>query len=253
MSQFIDTHIHLDLLDAPSRQLAEAQGQGVDRFIVPGVRISGWAAIMACAAENPRVLAAPGVHPLDAESWRPGHAEQLGRLLESPEAVALGEVGLDRQIDTHRELQEEVFRQMIRLACDTARPLLLHNRGATGRLLEILREERAGRVGGILHAFNGSLETARELIALGFALGLGGVLTFPEARRLPGIIDQLPDQWLVLETDAPDMPPHPWRDQPNRPAHLLLVAAKLAELRGWDLAETARITTDNARRVLQLA
>ena len=151
-----------------------------------------------------------------------------------------------------RMVQEEVFRQMIRLACDTGKPLLLHNRETTGRLLEILREEQADRVGGILHAFSGSLETASALIRLGFALGIGGIITYPEARRLPGIIDQLPAEWLVLETDAPDMPPHPRREQANRPENLLLVAEKLAALRGWSLSETAEITTNNARRVLHL-
>jgi TatD DNase family protein len=141
---------------------------------------------------------------------------------------------------------------MIRLARSADKPLLLHERGMTGRLLELLREEQADCVGGICHAFNGSLETARELISLGFALGIGGVVTFAEAHRLPEVIRQVPPEWLVLETDAPDMPPHPHRGTKNRPEYLTLVASRVAELKGWTMAETARITTGNARRILQL-
>jgi TatD DNase family protein len=141
---------------------------------------------------------------------------------------------------------------MIGIARDTGRPLLLHCRGTTGRLLGVLRSEGAAAVGGIAHAFSGSLETARQLIGLGFALGIGGVVTFPEARRLAEVVRTVPAEWLVLESDAPDLPPHPYRGHPNRPEWLALVAARVAELRGWTVAETARITTANARRVLHL-
>lgn len=252
MLQLIDTHIHLDLLDNAKEQCAEARKQGVTRFIAPGTRVANWTALMDCVSAIPGAAAAPGVHPMDARRWKPSDTDRLCQLLDRSDTAAVGEVGLDRRVDVSREVQESVFRQMIRLACDTGKPLLLHSRETTGRLVEILREEQAGRVGGILHAFNGSLEIAHELIRLGFAVGIGGIITYPEARRLPGIIDQLPVEWLVLETDAPDMPPHPHREQANRPENLCLVAEKLAELRGWSLAETAHITTNNARRVLRL-
>jgi TatD DNase family protein len=119
-------------------------------------------------------------------------------------------------------------------------------------LLEVLRSERAAQVGGIAHAFSGSLETARHFIDLGFALGIGGVATFPAARRLHEVVRSVPAEWLVLETDAPDLPPHPHRGEANRPEWLALVAARVAALRGWTADETARITSANARRVLQL-
>jgi len=114
------------------------------------------------------------------------------------------------------------------------------------------RVGRKTHMGGIAHAFSGSLETARQLIGLGFALGIGGVITFPEARRLAEVVRAVPSEWLVLESDAPDLPPHPHRGEINRPEWLRLIAARVADMRGWTSSETARITSGNARRVLHL-
>jgi TatD DNase family protein len=179
-------------------------------------------------------------------------AGDLLQLAAHPQVVAIGEVGLDGMAGTDQPTQEAVFRQMIGIARDTGRPLLLHMRRATGRVLDLLRSERANTVGGIAHAFSGSLETARQLISLGFALGIGGVVTFPDAQRLAGIVQTVPAEWLVLETDAPDLAPHPYRGTDNRPEWLTLVAGRVAELRNWSQDETARITAMNARRVLKL-
>lgn len=252
MSQYIDTHIHVDFLETPEALLAEARQAGVGAWVVPGTSRERWPEVMAMVARYAGVYAAPGVHPQAAQTWRPAHVEELRRLLQHPRVVALGEVGLDRQADSPWPVQEAVFRQMIALARESGRPLLLHSRRATGRLLELLNTEGASEVGGIAHAFSGSLETARRLIAGGFALGIGGVVTFPEARRLKEVVRSVPAEWLVLETDAPDLPPYPCRGQANRPAWLTLVAAEVGELRGWSAEETAHVTSRNARRVLRL-
>lgn len=248
----IDTHIHLDFLPDGPRALAAARAAGIGAWIVPGVDPGQWSRLLARVCGTPGAWAALGVHPYHAGDWCPERAEELRSLSSSPQVAAIGEVGLDGQADSDPGCQESVFRQMIRLARDADRPLLLHMRRATARVLTILREERAVEVGGIAHAFSGSQETARELIALGFALGIGGVITFPEAQRLAETVRQLPEEWLVLETDAPDIAPHPHRHEENRPEWLTLVAVRVAELKGWTLQETARITTLNARRVLRL-
>jgi TatD DNase family protein len=133
-------------------------------------------------------------------------------------------------------VQEQAFRAQLRLAIAAGRPVLIHCRQAAGRLLQILREEGAERVGGIFHAFSGSLETARQGIRLGFAIGVGGTLTYPNARRLPEVVREVPAEWLVLETDAPDLAPHPHRGEVNRPAWLPLIARQVAELRRWSVA-----------------
>jgi TatD DNase family protein len=247
-----DTHIHLDYLVDLPRALDAAREQGIGAWVAPGVAPANWPRLMTAVAAVPEAWAAPGVHPQAAADWRPELAGELLELAAGPRTVAIGEVGLDGQAGPDLATQEQVFRQMIGIARETGRPLLLHMRQATGRMLELLRAERAFEVGGIAHAYSGSLETARQLIALGFALGIGGVATFPEAVRLGEVVKEVPAEWLVLETDAPDLAPHPHRGADNQPEWLALIAGRVAQLRGWTAAETARITTNNARRVLRL-
>jgi TatD DNase family protein len=252
VAMLFDTHIHLDDLADLPQALDAARGQGIGAWVAPGVAPSNWPRLMATVANLPGAWAAPGVHPQAAAGWRPELTEELLRLAAEPKTVAIGEVGLDGQAGPELAAQEQVFRQMIGIARETRRPLLLHMRQATGQMLELLRAERACEVGGIAHAYSGSLETARQLIAMGFALGIGGVVTYPEAHRLTEVVRTVPAEWLVLETDAPDLAPHPHRGAGNRPEWLTLVAERVARLRGWTAEETARITTDNARRVLRL-
>lgn len=252
MTSYIDTHIHLDLLHRPGPQLAEARDCGVGAWVVPGTSCERWAALMATVERHTGVYAAPGIHPQESARYQKSQLKELRRLLEHPKVVAIGEVGLDRQVESPWQTQEEVFIQMIRLAREMDKPLLIHARRRTDRILELLQKEEAGRVGGIFHAFSGSLEIAGKVIDMGFVLGIGGVVTFPTARKLPQVVREVPAEALVLETDAPDMTPEPYRGQLNRPAYLGLVAERVAALRGWSLAETAHITTRNARRILAL-
>lgn len=252
MASYIDTHVHLDFLDEPRRRLEEALSIGIGAWIVPGTSCERWPALLATADLHPQVYVAPGIHPQFASSCNAGQFGELRRLLQHPRAVAIGEVGLDRQVACPWPDQEELFIRLIRLARETSKPLLLHVRRSSGRALELLRREGADQVGGVFHAFSGSLETARDYMALNFVIGVGGVVTLATARRLPQVVRAVPASALVLETDAPDLSPEPYRGQPNRPAYLALVAERVAALRGWSLADTACITTANARRVLQL-
>ena len=244
--------MHLDLLANPSEEIATARSCGVERFVIPGVASDGWRGLRDLSESQPGVYFAPGLHPQHAQSWRPELAAELERYVAHSRAAAIGEVGLDRKAEAPMWLQEQVLVQMISMACAAGKPLLIHQRGTIGRLLELLRRERADRVGGVFHAYSGSLESAREAIALGFAIGLGGVITFPQAKRVTALVRELPAEWLVLETDAPDMSPHPLRGCGNRPSHLPIVAARLAELRGWSFEETIRLTTANSCRILRL-
>ena len=253
MTRYIDTHIHLDLLEEPALLLQKAEQAGVGAWIVPGVAPEQWSQVMATTALHEQVYLAPGIHPQAAGNFQKAHLDKLRQLLTHERAVAIGEVGLDRQLDISWQQQEELFIAMIRLAREREKPLLIHTRRSTERILELLQREGGDQVGGIFHAFSGSLETARKIIGLGFLLGVGGVVTWQTARRLPGVISEVPAEALVLETDAPYMAPEQHRGQPNRPAYLELIARQVASLRDWTLAETAQQTTQNACRVLGLS
>ncbi len=255
-ARFFDTHAHLDcppLGDRLPGELAAARRAGVGAFVVPGVRAAGWEALLTLARSEPGVWAAPGLHPQAAAEWSRETGARLRDLLQEPQVVAVGEIGLDGLLTSPElPLQEAVFRAQLQLAIGCGKPVLIHCRRADGRLLAMLREEGAQQVGGIWHAFSGSLETAQAAIKLNFVLGCGGPLTYANARRGPEVLRQLPPEAMVLETDAPDLAPHPHRGECNRPVYLTLVAQKVAEIRGWSLEETARITTANARRVLRM-
>lgn len=252
MTRYIDTHIHLDLLTEPALLLQEADQVGVGAWVVPGVAPEQWSKVMATTALHEQVYLAPGIHPQAAGNFQKAHFDKLRQLLTYERAVAIGEVGLDRQLDVPWQQQEELFIAMVRLAQEMEKPLLIHTRRSTERILELLQREGGDQVGGIFHAFSGSLETARRILEMGFLLGVGGVVTLQTARRLPEVIRKVPAEALVLETDAPYLAPERHRGQPNRPAYLELIARQVASLRDWSLAETAQQTTQNACRVLGL-
>jgi len=249
----IDTHVHLDHCAPAAQAIDAARKAGVSSFVVPGVAASGWPRLLQLADEHSGVYVAPGLHPRAADEWSPALAAELKQHLAHPRAVAVGEIGLDRLLEEPSlQLQKEVLRAQLRLAIAAGKPILVHCRKAYGILLQILIEEGAEKVGGILHAYGGSLESARTAVDLGFAIAFGGSLTWPEARRAPEVLCGLPQDSIVLESDAPDMAPHPHRGTSNQPSWLPLIAQRVAALRGWSLEQTAEITGRNARRVLGL-
>lgn len=250
--KLIDSHIHLDHLSEPETLLAEARKAGVDSWIVPGVSPDGWPGLMATAEAFDGVYAAPGIHPQQVTACNEQIFKELERLLAHPKVVAIGEVGLDRQLDSPWQQQEDVFVRMIHLARNTGKPLIIHARRSVERILELLRVEGCGEVSGTFHAFSGSLEVAKKVIDLNFTLGIGGVVTYATARRLPQVVRTVPAESLLLETDAPYMTPEPYRGQENRPAWLSVVAAKVAFLRDWSLEEAAEVTSANAARIFAL-
>lgn len=170
----------------------------------------------------------------------------------SRHGVAIGETGLDSTCGVPLETQESAFREQIRLAVKLGLPLLVHCRKAFQRTLQVMREERADRVGGIMHAFSGSAEMSREFIRLGFAISIAGTITWPNAVRPLRLASETALEHLVLETDAPDMTPHKYRGRFNRPAWMRETVLRLADVKGISLQELAAVTTANARRFLRL-
>jgi TatD DNase family protein len=250
----IDTHCHLDappLRERLPEVLAAAAQAGVNRFIIPGVGPAGWQDIAILAREHDGVYPAVGLHPMHAPLFSSCLLDDLARYL--PGAVAVGEIGLDYSYDgIPRNVQKEAFRAQLRYARDAGLPVLLHCRRAFQDLLRILREERVELIGGVMHAFSGSPEIALECTGLGLLISVAGTVTYRNAVRPPEVVRRIPLGHLLLETDAPDITPEPYRGVANEPAFLTATVQKIAEIKGISPDEVGRVTTANAVRLFRL-
>ena len=249
----IDTHCHLDAaeFDADRDEVAaRARGAGVGAVVVPGVERAGFAAVLATCERYPGCAPALGIHPMYVAGARPEDLTVLREMIVLHHPVAIGEIGLDFFVpDYDRERQEFYFSEQLKIAREFDLPVLLHIRRAQDAVLKLLRQFRP--VGGIAHAFSGSRQQAEEFIKLGFKLGFGGAMTYDCATKLRELAATLPLDSIVLETDAPDMPPAFIGKARNSPEYLPRIAGILAELRGMTVAEVAAATTVNARAILK--
>ncbi len=248
----VDTHCHLDAaeFDADRDEVyAAAQAAGVGRIIVPAVARSSFPAVQACCRRYPACLPAYGIHPLQVMQAEESDLGVLRHWLGSQGPLAVGEIGLDYYvpgIDPAR--QERYFVEQLKLAREFDLPVLLHVRRAVDRVLYHLR--RIGVAGGVAHAFNGSRQQADEFIKLGFKLGFGGAMTYPGSSRIRRLATELPLSALVLETDAPDIPPVWLEGGRNTPGELPRMAETLAGLRQMTVREVAAATGINAAQAL---
>ncbi|NLM94236.1 MAG: TatD family hydrolase [Firmicutes bacterium] len=250
MIRLIDTHAHLtheDYGGELDRILARACEAGVDRIITIGWDLPSSIEGLRLADQYPELYAAVGIHPHDASTTTTDALEDLAGLCRSPRVVAIGETGLDYYYDhSPREAQIESFREHIRLARRLNLPVIVHSRDAHADTLKVLREEKVEEVGGVLHCFSGSLEMAEEAMGMGLFISFAGPLTFTNARRLAAVAEGIPLDRLLVETDCPYLTPVPHRGKRNEPAHVALVAARLAEIKGMSLEELAPILWTNS-------
>lgn len=266
MPVWIDTHCHLDAAEFDADRDAvrlHARHMGVQHLVIPAVARSHWRQVIALAHRHGDSYAL-GIHPLYTPGAQEGDIAALRKLLHEvhadPHLVAVGEIGLDffvPGLDAQRQIW--FYEQQIQLAREFGFPVILHVRKSSDRLLKTLRTHPV--VGGIAHAFNGSRQQAQAFIELGFKLGFGGALTYERALKLRELACQLPLESIVLETDAPDIPPH-WlyttaeqRAQGqaqgrNRPGELPRIASTVAHLRGMDAPALAAASSQNARMAL---
>jgi TatD DNase family protein len=250
----IDTHCHLDAaeFDADRDEVAAGARQaGVGMIVVPAVERASFGAVAAVCRDYPGCAPAFGIHPMYVEEAREEDLAALREMLaaQRESAVAVGEIGLDHFVPGRDETRQEFFFvEQLKLARELDLPVILHVRRAVDAVLKQLRRYQV--CGGIAHAFNGSAQQADEFIKLGFKLGFGGAMTYPRALRIREMAAALPLEAIVLETDAPDIPPEWLAKRRNQPGELPRIAAELARLRGLPLTEVARITTANAIAVL---
>jgi len=247
----IDTHCHLNHQDfAGDREavIARAREAGVGAMVVIGFDLPSSEAALALAEADAALFAVVGVHPNDAASLDDRALARLAELAASPKAVAIGEIGLDFHWNVFPPpVQEATFRRQLALARELSLPFVLHTRKSESEVLDVLESEGDLRVPGVLHCFGAGPEIAARALDLGLTLGLGGDLTFQNARALHQTAAGLPLDRIVLETDSPYLAPHPHRGRRNEPAYVALVAAQLASLQRRPVEEVARVTTANAR------
>jgi TatD DNase family protein len=254
-AMLIDTHCHLDAaeFDADRDEVAaRALAAGVETMVIPGVERCGFPAVLEVCSRYPGCVPALGIHPMYVDGARPDDLDILRAAIGEHRPVAIGEIGLDFFVPGFdRERQEFWFAEQLKLARDSNLPVLLHIRRAQDQVLKHLRRIKVP--GGIAHAFNGSRQQAEEFIKLGFKLGFGGAMTYSRATRLRDLAATLPLESIVLETDAPDIPPAFAAKQRNLPEYLPRIAAVLAELRGVTVEAVAQATGENAKRVFGFA
>lgn len=254
--RLIDSHCHLQSLPPEERERAldAARERGVRGFLVPAIRLDEAEDVLALCHRHPDVWCALGTHPHDAASWKDGDVDRLRSLLADPKAVAVGECGLDFYYDhSPRETQLRVLREQWALAIELGLPAVVHNRDSNDEMLAVLREEPFRDLQADFHSFAGGLAMARELIDRGCYLGFTGMITFPKAGNVREVIPILPPGRCLVETDTPYLAPVPYRGQPNRPAYVVEIAARLARETGETFEQVCRRTGENFFRLFAKA
>ena len=252
--EFFDSHSHLadgafekDLGDVIKR----AVNGGVTQILCVGDSEESSRKSISIARENNGIYAAVGIHPHNIEEYSPAIEENLRAWIDDPKVVAVGEIGLDYyRMNSSRNIQIGALQRQLDLAIESKKPVVLHCRKAYPELLETLSEKKGLR--GVVHCFSGTLEDAQNLIELGFSIGITGVITFQKANDLREIVRKTSIEKILIETDSPYISPEPERGKRNEPGKILFIAKAIAEIKNLTLEDAARITTYNARYLLNL-
>ena len=253
--ELIDTHCHLDFaefLHDRNDVLTSARNANVSTIIIPAVKRATWETLIAMCDQSAELHYALGLHPVFIEQHSLEQAGELPNFLAETNPVAVGEIGLDfydRSLD--RSKQIEIFQQQLQAAQDAKLPVILHVRKAHDEVLAQLQDIPV--VGGIVHAFNGSMQQANKYQQLNFKFGFGGMLTFERSVKLRQLAKELPLESIVLETDAPDMTVAQHHGERNSPAYLPYCLQALAQVKLLEIEDVASCTTQNARNVLRLS
>ncbi len=255
-SMLFDTHVHLNA-DQFQEDLEEvidrAKKAGVSRMVVVGFDRLTITRAVSLIEKYEWLYAAVGWHPVDAVDMTDEDLNWIEELAGHPKVVAIGEMGLDYHWDkSPKHIQKDVFRRQIRLAKKVKLPIVIHNRDATQDIIDILKEEKAEEIGGIMHCFSGSAETALECVKMNFYISLGGPVTFKNAKKPKEVAKEVPLDKLLIETDCPYLAPHPYRGKRNEPSYVKRVAEEIAELKNLSYEEVASITMENAKKVFQI-
>lgn len=247
----IDTHAHIEMKEFDSDRgdvINRARDAGVRYLISVGANMAGSKKAVGLAEKYENVYAAVGIHPHDVTEMDNSTIQTLRELAKSPKVVAIGEIGLDYFKEfSPKELQIVKFRELLSLAKELNKPVIIHDRDAHEDTLRILKEE--GIQNGVVHCFSGDNEFAKEILKLGFYISFTGVITFPKAEETRSIVDAVPIERMLVETDCPYLAPVPHRGKRNEPAFVREIAKTIAEVKGLSLEDVARITTLNVKEL----
>ena len=245
---FIDSHAHIQLSQFnPDRDavLKRAHEASVSHILVIGFDMETSLGAVELAEKHAHIYATVGIHPHDAKDLTPDVLEAFRELAAHPKVIALGEMGLDYYRNlSPRHLQKEAFEKQLDLAEELQMPIVIHNRDAYMDILPIL-EARQGKIQGVLHCFTGDVELMHRSLTIGFHIGIGGIVTYPNAKDVQAVAREVPEDRLLIETDCPWLAPQFRRGKRNEPAYVRAVAEKIAELRGTSVEVIGETTTRN--------
>lgn len=252
----VDTHAHLDdkaFAEDRENLLNSFAEAGIKAVINSGASLRGCSDTIAMMEKYPFVYGTLGVHPTETEELDKESFAWLKEMLQLPKVAALGEIGLDYYWDEpDRKVQKKWFRKQIQLAREIKLPIVVHSRDAAKDTLDVMKEEKAEEVGGTIHCFSYGKDMAREFLHMGFHFGIGGVVTFQNGKKLKEVVEYIPIEHILLETDSPYLAPVPHRGQRNSPLNLPLVAEQIAAIKGISYEKVLDITEENAKRLYRL-
>lgn len=251
-----DSHCHLDdsRYDADrDAVLARAREAGVQYIVNPGADLQTSQNAVAMGAKYPHIYATVGIHPHDAKDLDDAALQLIAHLAKKPKVVAIGEIGLDFHYDlSPRDVQRQGFIEQLRLAKQLGLPVVIHDREANQEVFETLRAEKAFETGVLMHCYSGSAELAKQYVKLGAVLSIAGPITFSNARKTVEVVEAIPLEHLLIETDGPYLTPIPYRGKRNEPAYVRFVAEKIAEIKGITTEEVGEQTCRNAMRFFRI-
>ncbi|MGO9446949.1 MAG: TatD family hydrolase [Thiobacillaceae bacterium] len=249
---FIDSHCHLnfpDLVDRLEDIYQLMRDNDVSHALCISVDLESFPQVLAIAQSRKNLYASVGVHP-DYDGRIEPSVEELVRLAEDPKVVAIGETGMDfYRTPGPSACQQSRFRVHIRAAVQAGKPLVVHTRAASEDTLRIMREERAGEAGGVMHCFTEGMDVASAALDLGFYVSFSGIVTFKNAKSLKEVAQTVPLDRMLIETDSPYLAPAPFRGRPNEPGYVKYVAEEIARLKDISVGEVGEVTSQNFRRL----
>ena len=252
-----DTHVHYDdeaFDDDREQLLAGLKSHGIEAVVNIGASIRSTERTLELMEQYPFVYGAAGVHPSDTAELNDESMEWLRTVCDIPKVVAVGEIGLDYYWnEPEREIQKYWFIRQLTLAREKKLPVVIHSRDAARDTLDLMKQEKAEEIGGVIHCFSYGVEMAREYLEMGFYLGIGGVLTFQNAKKLKEVVAYMPVDQLVLETDCPYLAPAPNRGKRNSSLNLPYVVEAVSAIKGIPAGKVIEITNQNAKRLFRLA